>query len=326
MADTPAEFREWLKEVIGTESPRTLAVLAEEEIVSKDELAQHWLELRDKMPIKVRDKLKKHIVPPSVKPLCPWVIQIPVLNVVFDFVESESPPSLANVKDAMNAMGLLAALALTVSMALPASVNFEQIKLDAQRFARPPYSGVLPVWEGYFNISEPADLPEALIEQLAEGTITSTALLASAVIVVVIFLIVIGTTGGEVFDEDYEAYKSWYAWTRWLVVWVFTCLVTGMTYAFRSYIYLVIINFPDFYVEKEGEINYWAGYVSPYGLVFNTIYFLVIAPTIISFVILGLGHRKMLLNIREGSRRTQTYVIAAPSRDSRAELSSFSHT
>lgn len=56
------------------------------------------------------------------------LLKIPVVNLAYDILGDRMPPSAAELTDVLNLMGLLSALMLTITMALPGALSFDEVQ------------------------------------------------------------------------------------------------------------------------------------------------------------------------------------------------------
>eukprot|EP00961_Rhodomonas_salina_P052099 699320-Rhodomonas_salina.2 len=73
-----------------------------------------------------------------------YLYQIPVVNIIYEGLFDTSPPSVEEVKEALNVMGLLSALLITVAMSIPGSVDYDELHEVVARFDVHPYNS----WDG----------------------------------------------------------------------------------------------------------------------------------------------------------------------------------
>ena len=144
-------------------------------------------------------------------------------------------------------------------------------------------------------------------------------LLGSCVVVVVIMLIVTATTGCQYYTQHYQAYCNWYQWARWCIIWCFTTLVCGLTYTLQGFLGLVRIKFINYYMDDEHTESMWVGSKSPSQYAFAMASFLITAPTVLSFIILGMAFRRMeitatLERTKKGRRGRWSLTKGSPAR------------
>jgi len=173
------------------------------------------------------------------------VLKIPVLNLAYDVLGDKMPPSVTELNVVLNLMGLLAALLLTVSIALPGAVSYEELEAVRARFNNPNSS-----YSGIHKMSN-----DAGIDSLAYYTLTSTNLLGSSLIVTLFMLITLSATGGRC-KEFYKPYLKWWSYARWVFAWAFTTLVYGAYCCFQAFNWIFSIKFPDRYVEEHPGSDY----------------------------------------------------------------------
>ena len=176
-----------------------MQVLDEQEIKDKDEFAEYWQELKEKLPVKAQKKLGDALFAPT--PQRELLGKIPLINLIVDSLDRDPPP-FEGVIAALNAMGLLSALCLTVAMSFPGSVSYDELVAVEQRLSATPQHEYWP---------HSTDL----VENFQQTSIAASVLLASCVIVVVVILIMTATTGCQFYKGHYNAYAAWYQWVRW---------------------------------------------------------------------------------------------------------------
>ena len=99
------------------------------------EFKEFWPDLKDKLPVKAQKWLGDFMfeeTPNTCGMGCPpacvgMLAKIPVVDLAVDLLDTGKAPSLEALKDGLNAMGLLSALALTVVMALPSAVTYDEL-------------------------------------------------------------------------------------------------------------------------------------------------------------------------------------------------------
>jgi hypothetical protein len=87
----------------------------------------------------------KNFTPDDIKNSTAY--QIPVVNIFFDLLFDDSPPSNEQLKDMLNTFGLLAALLLTVAISIPASFDYDELDDALERFeVAPRAAGLFGPW------------------------------------------------------------------------------------------------------------------------------------------------------------------------------------
>jgi len=215
------------------------------------------------------------------------LLKIPVVNLVYDVLGDRLPPSSAELKEVLNLMGLLGALMLTISMALPGTISYEELKSTQERFnnASSAYSGI------------PDMSNNNAIDSLVYYTTVSTNLLGASLVATLLMLVNLSATGGRC-REFYKPYVKWWSYARWVFTWAFATLVYGTYSCFQVFNWLMGIKFPDRYVEEHPGSSYkWGiGTYSSFGFVgmMSTI-FPAITGLLVTTVLLGIANSAMFI-------------------------------
>jgi len=338
------ELKEWLKSEMGYESSNVLNALEAEDIETKEHLLELFVDVKDKLPMRAQKKLQSAmaLAPFSFNPpekeslqkvnlcwwsLCSWgevattkvlrlqkaIAQVPIINLLVDMLGGWNPPPFEALKGAMEAIGLLSALLLTVVMSFPGSVSFDELEAVQERFNNEPYNA-------FKNHKTGGDTHAGsrILNQFAANCITSSMLLGSSVIVAVCLLIFTHTTGCRYYTDNYAAYTKWYQWARWVVFWCFVSMVIGIITCFTAFRGLVHIKFVDLYIEtreedKQGELS---GADSPYNYVYTLGHFLLAGSALACVLFLGFGLRIMVITV---DKKLSAKVAPDPSVEKNAE-------
>lgn len=247
-----------------------------------------WLELgvvsalkRAKLRLGVRDALETPAPPSSA-----IVHRIPIVNVFFDLLFDEMPPKLDSVKSTLDTIALLSALFLTIAMAIPASVDYDELMAARARFDAAPYNA----WASGSDLVEAFALYSAL----------STYMLGSSLIATVVTLVSLIVTQDDVSDRV-EVRQRFWIFARWGALWAILALVLGVVACFFAFNRLIFVKIPDIAVERAGA----AGLQSPSSVIsgFRTLAYASLLGTLIStFMLMGLGKGHAIAYLLEEAR------------------------
>ena len=180
--------------------------------------------------------------------------KIPVINIVYDIIFDETP-SHAKLTEMLNNVGLLSALFLTIAMAIPMSVSFDEIQAARQRYSTYPYNGFMT--------------EDRVLRELATFTSGSTYCLGTGVWLTVIILFT--TSAGVESEEDTAAHirDLWWSYTRWIVLVILGSSLLGTIFTFFAFNRMIYIKYPDIYIEQNGRLDFPAIRSSTYGVVLS---------------------------------------------------------
>mmetsp|Transcript_11691 Transcript_11691/g.30464 ORF Transcript_11691/g.30464 Transcript_11691/m.30464 type:complete len:348 (+) Transcript_11691:27-1070(+) len=220
--------------------------------------------------------------------------RVPIVNVFYDLLFDDVPPQMDAVKSTLDTIALLAALFLTIAMAIPASVDFDEVNAARARFDSLPYSA-------YTTGDE---LAQAFVFTSA----LSTYMLGSALIATVVALVSLVVTEDEVSKSDEVRLRYW-GYARWATLWAIATLIAGVVTCFFSFNRLVFIKLPDIALERSGAAGLGSitstitGFrVIAYGMLLFTLFF--------TFWLMGMGktsaHKYMMDQVGQRPKRVST--------------------
>ena len=213
-----------------------------------------------------------------------WAYNVPVLNLFYDLLFDSEPPSEAKMKMALDTVGLLAALNLTVAIAMQLSVSFDDLSQARLRWDTPPYKG-----------SHGANYTgDNIITDLTYWVTLSVYALSSSLISVVCMIVVIAITQDCVF-EIRRTYVKWWEWARWVFLWSVLSLCTGVMASFFAFNRIMMVKFPDLVIEETGKMMQAPFGIlnlrATYGYTWSVGYLLVILPCGLNLLAMGLANR-----------------------------------
>ena len=215
----------------------------------------------------------KNFTPDNIKDSTAY--QIPVVNIFFDLLFDDSPPSNEQLKDMLNTFGLLAALLLTVAMSIPASFDYDELDDALERFEVAPYAA-------YLNGT-------ALIQELQVSSAVGVFGLGATIIAVVVMLII--TAIPQWASQSKARIKYWH-WARWTVLWIILNLILGAFGTFQAFNRMVMLKFPDFYLAEHSSISVFNP-ESSFGFFFGLGLLWLLLPLIIILLGMGWAHRQV---------------------------------
>ena len=187
---------------------------------------------------------------------------MPVVNIFYDMLVDHNPPKPSELREALNNIGLLATLFLTIALALPMSISYEELEQTIDRYncTAPSsiYRGCSPYalkWTGVHIISEMANMGS-----------WAQFWLCTSIFGVVVFLVTMVTTGDEASYNDKAKYLAWWKWTRVVFGSTIFSLIAGFVGTFRSMTFLWMVKFPDPFIMEHGQSRWSLGGESPVGL------------------------------------------------------------
>jgi hypothetical protein len=221
--------------------------------------------------------------------------RFPGINIFYDMLFDDTPPNKDSIREALNTIGLLSALTLTVALAIPTAVDYGEMMDTVARFncsdVESIYKGVCTPYALKWN-------GQNIVNSLANGCARSQSLLTSCVGVVVMMLIVMETTGTEAHYSEHNRYQAWWKWNRIIFFWLCLSLILGCFLTFNTYAYLWMVKFPDFYKLEQADTpegvvgSAWStkstsGYIDQLMLVINW------GISVVCFAVSGMGLRAL---------------------------------
>jgi hypothetical protein len=223
-----------------------------------------------------------------------WLIiceDIPGINLVFDMVFDEDPKP-DGLKDILNLIGLVDALILGFTLSLLTCIGYDEVVDADNRFLDPAAKNTPTGYAEYYDSNEWGVDRSPPSSSYSFYCYTSILLLfASLISVLLIYL--------DYANKDFDAKTKTHAkelfgdWWKYGKLAVFLCFlecVFGIFYAAGSLIFLLVIKYPDYYVENHGVPNFRSANY-PYGG-----YTLLTLPIsllmLICVLLLGLGTRR----------------------------------
>mmetsp|Transcript_2499 Transcript_2499/g.4540 ORF Transcript_2499/g.4540 Transcript_2499/m.4540 type:complete len:387 (-) Transcript_2499:102-1262(-) len=185
----------------------------------------------------------------------------PFVNNLYDLF-FDDVPSLDNIKELLNLIGLIDALMLGISFSVITAVDFgDNTDADA-RFMIP--SDDDSVVNGYNELYDSGDhwrlnsvergAPSA---HFAENNMLGIAWLFNSLVLVLIayFDIVNKKFEGSTPGRSARLLKEWWNYGRFVIVASGVFAFNGIVAAMAASVPLIYINFPDYYVEKHGRMT-----------------------------------------------------------------------
>jgi len=169
--------------------------------------------------------------------------RVPILNMFV--LMFDQGPSFQTLEKELNMIALMAALLLTVSMAIPSSVEYSELVEADARWQSTQY---LAYFANFFVSDSNHKMSDLLLERMA---MMNTSFLLNLVGVLVVYMS-LSCMGGSESELD-EAVKDWWPAGRFVMMFLVGTLVTGIIGLFLVQSALVAIKFPDYYVESTGE-------------------------------------------------------------------------
>jgi hypothetical protein len=158
----------------------------------------------------------------SASTMVNWM-DIPIINLIVDAAGTvDEPPHIEQLKDALNTVGLLSALLLTVAMAIPGSVGMDDMLEAVQQFNCSSPDSLIHVDCDNYHWRNGVDI----VNRLSNFSAFAFSFLASSLMGVVLILLGMQVTGGTSY-EDAEAYHAWWKWIRAAFCWILFSLVLG---------------------------------------------------------------------------------------------------
>ena len=208
---------------------------------------------------------------PTEKTSCNWLVAtckyVPYLNSIYDLLVDNTPDEDA-VKDLLNLIGLIDALMLGVIFSVVTGVDFESTTEADERFMNPnpdpKKNGYHELYESndFFRVSEEFGSPSSRF--MLDVTVGIAFLFDSLIIILLTYMDLVNKN----FDANSPSKRnklltSWWYSGRFLVIGALVTTYYGVVNAISSAIPLIILNIPDYWVEKHGEISQAMN--SPYG-------------------------------------------------------------
>ena len=97
--------------------------------------------------------------------------------------------------------------------------------------------------------------------------------------------------------EVREATRACWRWARWALLWTVFNVLAGIFWTVTAFNRLAILKFPDFYLERNGEIG-WLNPKSFFGFYRGISAVYLIAPSCLMILILGVGVRSAACVVR----------------------------
>jgi hypothetical protein len=162
-----------------------------------------------------------------------WGYRIPYFNIFFDAIFDEVPDR-EKLSEMLNILGQMAAFMLTVALATPLTVSYDDLLDVKARFDNPPYNYTL----GY----------EEMVVRAIESCAVAMYLQAAAVIMICL-MFAFTNTGLENASEAKNFRHAWWGVLKWIVLAIMLFVLVGVVATFYSWNYFVQMRWPDLYLE-----------------------------------------------------------------------------
>jgi hypothetical protein len=226
-------------------------------------------------------------------PRSAWLIiceDIPGINLVFDMVFDQDPKP-DGLKDILNLIGLIDALILGFTLSLLTCIDYDEVVDADNRFLDPAAKDTPPGYAEYYDSNKWGDrsTPSA---SFSFYCYTSILLLFTSLISVLLIYLDFANKDFDANTKTHakELFGDWWSYGKVTVFLCFLECVFGIFYATGSISYLLVIKYPDYYVENHGIPNFLSVNF-PYGG-----YFLLTIPIsllmLLCAILLGLGTRR----------------------------------
>merc|ERR1712070_857634 len=154
-----------------------------------------------------------------------WCYRIPFVNILYDLLFDNYPPSPDAVKSLLETLGLLSALLLTVAMAVPGSTTYDELLAAQARMDAQNGAGV------------------DIILDIVVFTGLSVYMLGAAVCTAVVGLFCIPVS--ETWLSSSVLYQVWWKKFRYVVLWATMNTLLGVIFSFFAFNRLAYSKFPD---------------------------------------------------------------------------------
>lgn len=285
---TADEVAGWLQRVCGVPGEVTAEFLRNqvdgELLLALDERSFAELGLTSALAVaKVRVRLGRLVRESPVK--VGLIARVPIVNIIYRLLFDEEPPHLDSVKSTLDTIALLAALFLTIAMALPTGVAFDELEAARARFSAPPYDSMFS--------------GDQIVRDFGNAIAVATFMLGSALIATVCAIVSILVTQAEIEGRP-EATRRFWRFARWGAVWAIGSLIAGVIGCFLAFNRLVFIKLPDVMLERGGG---WPSMIFAYVVAANVV---LLGSLVGVFMLMGLGHASAAASIVEDLERKVT--------------------
>jgi hypothetical protein len=246
----------------------------------------------------------------------------PVINFFYDLF-FDDVPTVDNIKELLNLIGLIDALVLGISFSVITAVDFDgNIEAD-QRFMSHSNDTAL---NGYNELYESGDhwrLNEAAkgapSAHFAENNMRAiTWLFSSLILVLVVYFDIVNKNfEGTTPSRSARLIKSWWDYGRLVIVVSGAAAFMGIVEAIAAAVPLIYINYPDYFVEKYGRMTYNTNY--PYQMAETYLFAGGWASLVFGIVVVGVAtmfNYKELNRQKKLEEKSQTGRILSESAES----------
>lgn len=199
-------------------------------------------------------------LPPPTSPLHRMIKYVPLVNFVYDMALC-GEPTVSDIKELLNTLGLMSALMLTSVVSFPTSLEAEEITAANERLA-----------DCWYKDAQPAQYSDRLMMSILYSSLS---LACVCIIMVELYLSMASGNFCHMEDEhQQQKFDIWYFSLRMLFVIMYILVIVGIVYFFMGMFQLVVIKFPlleDASCESYVDSAYYPVYQLCIGLTFGQI-------------------------------------------------------
>ena len=242
--------------------------------------------------------------------------EVPLINLVYDLIFDEMKSD--GLKDMLNLIGLVDALMLGFSLSVLTSVGFDELIAQDNRYfdesTDPSLNGYYELYHNGDRFSWASDKHGSPSSIYAFYTYTSIALLFASLMVTVLIYLDFSSKkfSGKTQQECDRLLALWWDYAKYCVLLCFISTVTGVWFAISTVESIMIIKFPDYYVERTGKLGSMDQNNSSYGACYGISVTIYIVFFVFCICGLGLGTRAKFIEedqieLRERTRNIKFY-------------------